>query len=186
MPENGYDPDTLLVGVLGRPHGLRGETVLRPHNPAGSDLAAVKELILESEAGERTRHAVEHIRRAGGGWLVKLAGIGSREDADRLTNRAVRVPRRSLPPPGGHEFFVEDTLGCRVVTEEGLALGVVEALFWNGAQDVWVIRAGDREELIPVVPAYVREVDPAARRIVVAWTLEVEETSPQEASDADD
>ena len=175
MSESGYDPETLLVGVLGRPHGLRGETILRPHNPAGSDLAAVTELIIESEAGERERRPVERIRRSGEGWLVKLGGIGSRDDADRLTNRAVRVPRRALPPPDGQEFFVGDTLGCHVTTEEGVALGVVETAFWNGAQDVWVIRDGDRETLIPVVPAYVRQVDPAGRRIVVAWSVEVDE-----------
>jgi len=187
VSESGYDPETLLVGVLGRPHGLRGETVLRPHNPAGSDLAAVTELILENEAGERELRAVERIRRAGEGWLVKLDGIGSRDAADRLTNRAVRVPRRALPPPGGQEFFVQDTLGCHVITEGGEALGLVETVFWNGAQDVWVIRAGDRETLIPVVAAYVRQVDTVGRRIVVAWSAEVEETTPSDqSSDRDD
>jgi len=186
VSESGYDPETLLVGVLGRPHGLRGETVLRPHNPAGADLAAVKELILESEAGQRERHAVERIRRAGEGWLVKLDGIGSREEADRLTNRVVRVSRRALPPPSGHEFFVVDTLGCHVTTEAGEALGVVETSFWNGAHDVWVIRDGDRETMIPVVPAYVRQVDLAGRRIVVAWSAEVEEIAADQAADQDD
>jgi len=178
VPKSGYDPETLVVGVLGRPHGLRGETLLRPHNPAGSDLAAVKELILESETGERERRAVERIRRAGEGWLVKLDGVGSRDDAERLTNRAVRVKRSALPPPAGQEFFVDDTLGCLVTTEEGVALGVVETVFWNGAQDVWVIRAGDRETLIPVVPAYVRRVDPMGRQIVVTWSAEADELPP--------
>jgi 16S rRNA processing protein RimM len=178
VPQSGYDPETLLVGVLGRPHGLRGEILLRPHNPAGSDLATVTELIIESDAGERERRAVERIRRAGEGWLIKLDGIGSRDEVEHLTNRAVRVQRRALPPPGSQEFFVEDTLGCHVTTEEGTDLGVVETVFWNGAQDVWVIRAGGRETLIPLVPAYVRRVDPGARQIVVAWSAEVEEIAP--------
>jgi len=186
VAESGYDPETLLVGVLGRPHGLRGETVLRPYNLAGSDLAAVTELIIESEAGEQERRAVERIRRAGEGWLVKLDGIGSREEAERLTNRSVRVERRALPPPDGQEFFVQDTPGCHVTTEEGVALGVVETVFWNGAQDVWVIRAGDRETLIPVVPAYVRRVDPMARQIVVAWSAEVEEIPSDPPADEPD
>ena len=95
MPQSGYDPDTLLVGVLGRPHGLRGEILLRPHNPAGSDLATVTELIIEREPSEREQRTVERIRRAGEGWLVKLEGIGSRDEAERLTNRAVRVRRRA-------------------------------------------------------------------------------------------
>lgn len=175
MSDAGYDPETLLVGVMGRPHGLHGETVLRPHNASGSDLARVKELIIETPAGARERWAVERIRRAGAGWLVKLDGMASRDEADRLTNRPVRVPRRALPPPDAREFFVEDTLGCQVITESGESLGVVETLFWNGAQDVWIVRAGDHETLIPVVPAYVRAVDAPGRRVVVSWSPDVEE-----------
>ena len=174
MSDAAYDPETLLVGTIGRPHGLKGETVLRPHNPAGSDLARVKELILERANGERERRTVESIRRVETGWLLRLVGISSRDAADTLTNLAVRVSRRVLPPPRPGEFFVEDTVGCDVLAEDGTRLGSVASLFWNGAQDVWIVREGDREMLIPVVPAFVREVDAAARRIVVTWTPDLD------------
>jgi 16S rRNA processing protein RimM len=174
VPDAAYDAETLLIGVMGRPHGLRGETTLRTHNPNGSDLAQVGELILERPDGAREVRRVESIRRFADGWLVRLIGIASRDDADGLTNLRVRVPRRALPPAIEGEFFVEDTIGCDVFAEEGARLGTVEATFWNGAQNVWVVR-GAREILIPVVPAFVRTVDAAQRRIVVAWVDEPED-----------
>jgi 16S rRNA processing protein RimM len=174
VPDAAYDPETLLIGVMGRPHGLRGETTLRTHNPNGSDLARVEELILERPDGARDLRRVESIRRFADGWLVRLHGIASRDDADRLTNLSVRVPRRALPAPTEGEFFVEDTIGCDVVSEDGASIGTVGATFWNGAQNVWVVH-GPREILIPVVPEFVRTVDAARRRIVVAWVDEPED-----------
>ena len=176
MPDAAYDPETLLIGVMGRPHGLRGETTLRTHNPNGSDLARVKELILERPDGARDLRRIESIRRFADGWLVRFHGIASRDDADRLTNLPVRVPRLALPPPSEGEFFVEDTIGCDVFSEQGERLGTVGGTFWNGAQNVWVVH-GAREILIPVVPAFVRTVDAAQRRIVVAWIDEPEDES---------
>lgn len=180
MPDAAYDPETLLIGVMGRPHGLRGETTLRTHNPNGSDLARVEELILERPDGARDLRRVESIRRFADGWLVRLHGVVSRDDADSLTNLRVRVPRRALPPPVAGEFFVEDTIGCDVFSEgggdaeAGVLIGTIRATFWNGAQNVWVVH-GPREILIPVVPEFVRTVDAAQRRIVVAWVDEPED-----------
>jgi len=168
-----YDPDALLIGVIGRPHGLQGETSLRPYG-GRSDLTTIAALLLEQQ-GKRVPWRVRSLRRIREGWLVRLEGIDSREDAEALTNAPVWVPRQALPPLGPGEFYVEDIVGCRVETEEGQALGVVEGVFWNGAQDVMTVGAGsgafDEADsvLIPLVPAFVRTVDPVGGRVVVAW-----------------
>jgi len=165
-----YDPETLLVGVMGRPHGLRGEIALRAHNRASADLARVRELLLERPTG-RDERRVEAIRRAPDGWLVKLAGVHSRTDAEALTNAPVRVRRIHLPAPAPGEFFVEDAVGCEVFAENERRLGTVGGLMWNGAQDILVVE-GEAELLIPALPEFVRAIDLAKRRIDVTWDEE--------------
>jgi 16S rRNA processing protein RimM len=173
-----YDPEALLIGVIGRPHGLNGETSLRPYGGA-SDLSTVPLLILERH-GKRTEWRVQSMRPAREGWLIRLEGVESRTDADALTNASVWVSRKDLPSLGPGEFYVEDVVGCRVETEEGKTLGVVEGIFWNGAHDVMTVGAatGAAEPseplLIPIVPTFVREVDAAAGRVLVAWEGEQE------------
>jgi 16S rRNA processing protein RimM len=166
-----YDPETLLVGVMGRPHGLRGEIALRAHNRDSADLARVPELLLDCPSG-RDERRIEAIRRSPDGWLVKLAGINSRTDAEPLTNAPVRVRRSRLPAPLPGEFFVEDAVGCQVFSEENKRLGTVTGLMWNGAQDILVIE-GTSEILIPALPAFVRAIDLANRRIDVVWDDDV-------------
>lgn len=172
MSSPAYDPETLPIGVMGRPHGLRGELALRLHNPGGADLGRLSELILEKDGVRQTRQ-VKAMRRVSEGWLIKLVGVDSRTDADALTNHQVRVPRATLPRLADGEFFVADAVGCAVLAEDGRSLGVVADVFWNGAQDVMIVR-GESEVLIPAIAEFLRTVDVAARRIVVAWHEEHE------------
>lgn len=172
-----FDPETLLIGVMGRPHGLDGELALRPYGGT-FDLEGVPALLIERD-GRRVECPVRDSRLTAQGWLVRLQGVDSRQAAEALTNAPVRVWRRLLPPLDPGEFYVEDLVGCQVETEEGKALGMVQGIFWNGAHDIMTIvapagggadaKGSPQEVLIPVVPAFVRAVDAPARRVVVAW-----------------
>ena len=161
-----YDPGTLPIGVLGRPHGVRGEVTLRPFNPA-TDLGGVSRVYLDRGSTTDTLRVL-HARAAPHVWVLTLAGVDSREAATALTHARVRVDRAELPGPGPGEFFVDDVLGCQVETSTGNPLGVVREVFSNGAQDVMVV-AGAREILIPMVPAHLLAVDFTARRVTVDW-----------------
>jgi 16S rRNA processing protein RimM len=164
-----YDPETLPVGVLGRPHGVHGEMMLRPHDRSGRALDRVRRLLLVV-GGRPVGYDVTALRPVAGGYLVRLAGVGDREAAAALTLAEVRVPRAVLPPLGPGEYYVEDVVGCAVDDETGRPLGVVRGTFWNGAHDVATVIADDgRERMIPLVPDFVLAVDAPGRRLHVRW-----------------
>ena len=50
---------------------------------------------------------------------------------------------------------------------DGSRLGAIEEIFSNGANDVWVVRDGEREFLIPVIEDVVKSIDFAARRVTI-------------------
>jgi 16S rRNA processing protein RimM len=164
-----YDPETVVLGVVGKPHGVAGEVWLRPHNAHGRSFEGLRALILD-KGGARTTHEIVSLRTTPDGALVKLAGVTSREAAAALTLAEVRAPRAALPPLAPGEFYVDDVIGCAAAHEDGRALGVVEGTFWNGAQDVAVVRGPDGEELlVPLVADFVVTVDAPGRKIVVRW-----------------
>jgi ribosomal 30S subunit maturation factor RimM len=105
-------------------------------------------------------------------------GYRARSPCARTVARRISLPFAlccsSKTEPGGNEFYVEDLVGCQVETEGGSVLGLVQGIFWNGAQDVITVGddgqgKDDNQLLIPVVPAFIRLVDAEARRVVVAW-----------------
>ena len=169
-----YDPDTLAVGVLGKPHGVHGEISLRPFNAVGhprslaSGAGVMAQLLRD---GQTSTRRLRSCRPAGDHLLVAFEGIDSSDAARELTHAVVRVPRQVLPPLGPGEFYVEDLVGCAVESTGGQSLGAVTGTFWNGAHDVMSVGADEHEILIPVVPALLAEVDLGARRLRVIWEV---------------
>lgn len=101
-----------------------------------------------------------------------LEGLEDRNAAEAMRGAVVEVPRSALPKPKRGEFYWSDVLGAEVVSTTGAKLGTLESVGSNGAQDVMVVR-GERERLIPFVPGpIVKQVDAAAKRIVVEWEPE--------------
>jgi 16S rRNA processing protein RimM len=166
-----YDPETVVLGVVGRPHGVRGEVSIRLHNAHSRALDGLREILLVRD-GVTTPYAIVALRSTPDGALARLAGIDSRAAAAALTLSEVRAPRTALPPLGSGEFYVDDVVGCEVFHESGRRLGVVASTFWNGAHDIMIVKGGPdgaAEELIPVVPQFVVTMDAAGRKIVVSW-----------------
>jgi 16S rRNA processing protein RimM len=164
-----YDPDTVVLGAVGKPHGVNGEVWLRPHNVHARAFEGLRELILVKD-GVTTTRAIVSLRPAEGGALARLAGVDTREAAAALGLAEVRARRAALPPLAPGEFYVGDVIGCDVVHADGRALGAVTSTFWNGAQDVMVVTApGGAEELIPLLPQFVVTMDAPGRKIVVSW-----------------
>lgn len=164
-----YDPDTLPIGVFGRPHGVSGEIVFRPHDAGSRALDSIRRLIVVRD-GRRQSYDVVAARPVSAGFLVRLEGITDRDAAAALTLAEVRVPRAALPPLDAGEYYVEDVAGCAVSDESGRALGIVKNTFWNGAHDVGtVVDADGRERLLPLVPDFVLEVDASGRKMRVRW-----------------
>ena len=97
--------------------------------------------------------------------IAKLDGVEDREQARALKGAPVSVERGSLPEAEEGRYYLADLVGLEVWNEQGARLGVVRQWRTNGAQDVMDVDG----RLIPWVAAIVKEVDLAARRIVVDW-----------------
>jgi 16S rRNA processing protein RimM len=164
-----YDPETLSVGVLGRPHGVRGDLHFRPHNASSRAFDDVRQIWIVRDGRSRSYDVVV-MRPIPDGYLTHLAGVDDRDAAAALTLGEVRIARAQLPPLSPGEYYVEDVVGCAVEGEDGRPLGVVRGTLWNGAQDVATIEGPDgRERLIPLVPDFVVNVDAPARKMQVRW-----------------
>jgi 16S rRNA processing protein RimM len=87
-----------------------------------------------------------------------------------LVGQDIQVARSQLPPAASGEYYWVDLEGLAVSSADGVALGRVSHLFATGANDVLVVRDGDRERLIPyVMGSVVLAIDLAAQQMVVDW-----------------
>ncbi|MGL5362758.1 MAG: ribosome maturation factor RimM [Bosea sp. (in: a-proteobacteria)] len=159
------DPDLVLVGRFGRPHGVKGELRLQSFT---QDPLAIADYGPLSSADGRKTFTLEWVRPQGDILVVRVKGVASREAAEALTNLELHIPRAKLPLADGEdEFLAADLVGCVVVDGEGTTLGTVTDVANYGAGDLLDIRCPDgRSVLMPFTKAFTPEIDLKARRIV--------------------
>jgi len=163
------------LGRIGAPYGIRGWTHVESHTDPPGRLLEYGQWVLRLASGEQLRKTVTAGRAHGGGLVAQLEGIGSREEAARLTGAVVEVERASLPRLAEREYYRADLLGFRVRNLEGADLGEVSHFVDapGGAVMVTVTGAGEEHWVRAALP-HLRRVDLAAHEIVVDWPAELE------------
>jgi 16S rRNA processing protein RimM len=148
------------IGVVTRPHGVRGALRVMAHAPESESLLGARRVFL----GAR-EYDVRSVRKTPGAFLLEVAGIADRDAAEALREAPVALRREDIATGEG-EFLLADLIGCRVELPDGTAYGEIEDV-QAGFQDRLVIGDGEVERLLPLVDAFVLEIDLEARRVVV-------------------
>ncbi len=158
--------DLVAVARVLRPQGRRGEVRVEPLT---DDPARLRELgecfLVPPETGEPRR--VEAVWFQGGAPVLKLAGSDGIGEAEALAGRLVAIPRAAVRPLPADRFYAFDLVGCAVRTPDGGIVGTIADVHGGAEQDLWVVRAGEREWLLPAVSAIVERVDLAGRTVLV-------------------
>ena len=154
-------------------HGVRGKVKVAAFSGDPSGVLAAKALRLTGGRGTAPGAAGDYevvtAQRAGGCAVFSLKGIDTVEAAEPLLKAVVSVRCDALPPLPEDEFYWIDAVGCLVVDAADAPLGEVVAVEPGAAYDYLVVRRPGREDAyLPVVAAFVRKVDTAARRVVAA------------------
>jgi 16S rRNA processing protein RimM len=160
----------VVLGRVGAPFGLHGWVKVSSYTDPAEGIADYPAWQLVQGEQARTVEVLES-KRAGRGVAVKLAGIETIEAARALTGAEIQVDRAELPPVGQGEFYLHDLLGLEAFNREGQALGRVESFLELPAHPVVVLK-GDRERLVPLVPARIVEVDLEAGRVTLDWHVD--------------
>lgn len=157
----------MAVGEVVGVHGLRGQLRVRPFQHPAPSLAAGCTVSLERDGTQETARVLAATPHGRGLLLVTIAGIADRTAAEACRGARIVVPAIDLPPLAAGEFYWHEITGFEVATTGGQVLGTVASTMATGLNDVWVVRSDEREYLIPVIADIVRNIDRAARRILI-------------------
>jgi 16S rRNA processing protein RimM len=152
-------PDLVPLGRVAGVHGLKGMIRVGISGRAGDlDPETFKALGEVLVGGERFV-----VRKASQGRkhvLLGLKGLETREQGETLVGREVQGESGRFPalPPGEYYWF--QVLGLPVIhAGNGAVLGHLAEIWPTGAHDVYVVRQGTREILLPAVEEVIQEID---------------------------
>jgi len=110
---------------------------------------------------------VEDVREHGGQVMLKFRGRDRIEDVEDLLRKTLYMHKRDLDPLEPGEYYWYQLIGMEVRTATGQELGILREILSTGGSDVYVVRKGSRELLIPASREVVREVDLPGNRMTV-------------------
>jgi 16S rRNA processing protein RimM len=159
--------DQIVVGRVGRPHGVRGELTIdvRTDSP---DVRFTPGAVLATDPLERGPLTIDGVRWHSGRLLLSFAGVADRSAAEELRGIWLVVdPAELTVSADPDEFHDQELVGLAVVTASGAAVGTITEIRHFG-QDLLVVRRDSGgEALVPFVAALVPEVDVAGGRVVI-------------------
>jgi len=174
--------ERILLGVIGRPHGVRGLVHLHSYTADPADLTEYGVLSTESGRRFRLRWRGEGIAEVFEVIDRKRVAVTSREGAAALVNTRLYISREKLPPAGEEEFYQADLLGLEAFDAAGISIGKVVQVHDYGAGTF--LEIGMR--MLPFTKACVPVVDVAGGRIEVVIPAEIEVKPEDQAATAID
>ncbi|MCG2794462.1 MAG: ribosome maturation factor RimM [Actinomycetia bacterium] len=167
MGEKPGEDELLVVGMILRPHGVRGAVVVEAISDFPGRFLPGSRLLLETSATFRDV-VVNSSSPHKGRLLVILEGVDDRDQAERLRGCHLWISARQVDTLGEGEYWIHELIGMNVLREDGSELGRVRDIALRDVQDILTVARPDgREFQVPFVGEFVRGVDTGNRTITV-------------------
>ena len=159
--------ELILVGRIGRTHGVRGDVFVNPETDAPED-RFVEGRVLHLEVNGRSQPVtIASVKFHQGRPIVGFDGIDTMEAAQALAGAELRIPEADLPPLPDATYYRHDLVGCEVQDTAGQRIGTVTSVGGPMERSRLVIAGPRGEVMVPMVGGICVRVDPRAKLIVV-------------------
>jgi 16S rRNA processing protein RimM len=159
--------ELIAVAKILKPIGIRGELKIQLLTDESERLLLLRSVWIGKKEQAATEHKIFRVRQNAQQCVAAVQGIETVEAAEMLRDQFLFVPSDEIVPPRTGRYFVDDVLGCEMATQDGRHVGTIVDILTLPANDLWVVRNGKNEVLIPAVKAIVKEVDVMQKRVVI-------------------
>lgn len=157
----------LRVGVIANTHGVRGEVKIFATTDDIRRFKKLRKCVIDT-GRERIDVEVESCKFFKQTPILKFKSIDQLNDVERFKGKDLLVHRDHAVKLEKNEFFIIDLIGLNVETDEGMKLGVLTDVLQTGANDVFVVKMADGNEvLIPYIEQCVPEIHPETGKVTV-------------------
>ncbi|MDE6516158.1 MAG: ribosome maturation factor RimM [Bacteroidales bacterium] len=159
--------DCFFLGYIGRTFGYAGELVVSLDVDDPARYADLKSVLVEVK-GALVPYFIEEIKMRDRDAVWRFEGVDT-EEAARLVGCELYLPLSALPPLTGNRFYFHEVVGFTVEDREAGEIGTLTRVYDNGPQPILSIEhPGGKEIMVPLIDAFLLEVDRAYRRLKIA------------------
>lgn len=158
----------LLLGKVIRPHGLEGLVRIWSYAQSEESFLNAGTIFLKPVSEEFHEFTILSIKHHKNIFLMKLDGLNSLEEAERYRGARILIRKDSLKRESKDEYFWFELIGLKVFLNTGRYIGTLRDILTTGSNDIYVVRDGEDEILIPAIHEVVKEIDIENKRMIIS------------------
>ncbi len=147
--------ERMELGKIVNTFGLKGELKVWPYVDY---ISKVKKVYINNVQME-----IEKARFQKNIFVIKLKGIDTIEEAEKLKNHVLEMNRIDAPELQKGTYYISDLIGFDVYTDEGQLLGKLDDIFNTGANDIYQVG----KILLPAIKDVIKQIDIENKKIIV-------------------
>lgn len=167
-----YSENLLLIGKVIRPHGLNGLLRILSYALSKETFLKAGTVLLKSDQAGLSEYRVISINAHKNALLLKLNGISSLEDAERYRGAEILIRKDTLRRENEDEYFWFELIGLKVFLNSGRFIGILKEIINTGSNDIYVVKEGNKEFLIPALHGVVLKIDLENKRMIIADNID--------------
>jgi len=162
------DQEELIpIGKIIGAHGIKGQMKLHSYSGNAETLSKTRSVTVKSPDGVLRDFVITSFKANSGKFIIGLQGFDNINLIEPFFGNEVCLKRGQLPKLKEDEYYWSDLIGLQVVTDDGTQLGIIADIFETGSSDIYVVRGGEREYLIPAIAEVIRTIDPAGGKVII-------------------
>ena len=159
--------DFFRIGVITKPHGLKGEVKVFPTTDDARRFKKLKKCIIRTKKGdiEAEKKSCKFFKNL---VILSFVGYDDINEVEAFRNCDIYVSREDAVPLEEGEYYISDVIGSDVYEDNGSHLGMVNDVLQTGANDVFIVAMENGKELlVPVINDCVIEIDTENKKVIV-------------------
>ena len=157
----------IVLGRVVNTHGVRGEVRFLPHSSPCPTLRPGLRVTLRRTDAPEEEFELRQVRPHAPCLLLQFAGVDCRDRAEALRGSSLLVDETDLPQLQAGEFYHYQVIGLPVRTLTQESIGTIAEVLTPPGHDVFVVRNGEKEYLIPVVEEVIQTIAIEDRLVII-------------------
>ncbi len=159
--------DFFRIGVITKPHGLKGEVKVFPTTDDAKRFKKLKKCIIRTKKGdiEVEKKSCKFFKNL---VILSFVGYDDINEVEAFRNCDIYVSREDAVPLEEGEYYISDVIGSDVYEDNDNHLGTITDVLQTGANDVFIVAMENGKELlVPVINDCVIEIDTENKKVIV-------------------
>jgi 16S rRNA processing protein RimM len=159
--------DVVLIGKIVGVHGIKGNCKIRSYAESLSVFQTDSVVFVTTSYGQQKPYEINWVKPHTKAALVSFKGVDTGAQAKALIGCELYIEKKRLPDPDEGSYFWFELIGLNVFGGDQKYLGRLESIIQTGSNDVYVVKNGATELLIPALESVVQEIDLENKRMQV-------------------